>query len=81
MRAHPLDVTAPAGEKMKFVQPCLPQIGPEGDGARVMRCVQSGMGASSATMVFDKEYLRIVETVHLVSSTIEPDKGHGGAKS
>ena len=34
------------------------------------------MGKTSAAMVFIKEYLRIVERVHLISSTLHLDKGY-----
>ena len=34
------------------------------------------MGKTSAAMVFIKEYLRIVDRVHLISSTIDLDKGY-----
>ena len=76
MRAHPLEVSAPAGKKMKYLQPRFPQIGPAGDGPRAIFCAQSGMGKTSAAMVFIKEYLRIVERVHLISSTLHLDKGY-----
>ena len=76
MRAHPLEVSAPAGKKMKYLQPRFPQIGPAGDGPRAIFCAQSGMGKTSAAMVFIKEYLRIVERVHIISSTLHLDKGY-----
>ena len=37
---------------------------------------QSGMGKTSATVVFVKEYLRIVDRVHLVSGTIHLDPAY-----
>ena len=37
---------------------------------------QSGMGKTSATVVFLKEYLRIVDRVHLVSGTIHLDPAY-----
>ncbi len=77
---HPLEVSAPAGKKMKFLQPRFPQIGPAGDGPRAIFCAQSGMGKTSAAMVFVKEYLRIVERVYLISSTIHLDKGYDEVK-
>ncbi len=80
MRAHPLNVTAPPGKKMKYLQPRFPQIGPAGDGPRVIYCAQSGMGKTSACMVFVKEYLRIVERVCIISTTINLDKGYDEVK-
>ena len=66
---------------MKFLQPRFPQIGPAGDGPRAVFCAQSGMGKTSAAMAFVKEYLRICERVHIVSSTIELDKGYDEIKA
>ena len=80
MQRHPLEISAPAGKQMKFLQPRFPQIGPAGDGPRAIFCAQSGMGKTSAAMVFVKEYLRICERVHIVSSTIELDKGYDEIK-
>ena len=80
MRAHPLEVTAPPGRKMKFLQPRFPQIGPAGDGPRAIFCAQSGMGKTSAAMKVIEEYLRIVERVYIVSSTIDLDKGYDHIK-
>ena len=80
MRAHPLEVTAPPGKKMKFLQPRFPQIGPAGDGPRAIFCAQSGMGKTSAATKMLEEYLRIVERVYIVSSTIHLDKGYDHIK-
>ena len=77
MRAHPLDVSAPApGKKMKYLQPRFPQVGPAGDGPRAIFCAQSGMGKTSAAVKMLEEYLRIVERVHIISTTINLDKGY-----
>ena len=73
---HPLEASAPAGKKMKFLQHRFPQIGPAGDGPRVIMAAQSGMGKTSATAVFFKEYLRIVDRIHLVSGTIHLDPAY-----
>ena len=80
MRAHPLEVTAPPGKKMKFLQPRFPQIGPAGDGPRAIFCAQSGMGKTSVATKMLEEYLRIVERVYIVSSTINLDKGYDHIK-
>ena len=80
MRAHPLEVTAPPGKEMKFLQPRFTQIGPAGDGPRAIFCAQSGMGKTSAALKMIEEYLRIVERVYIVSSTIDLDKGYDHVK-
>ena len=80
MKAHPLEVTAPPGKKMKFLQPRFPQMGVAGDGPRAIFCAQSGMGKTSAAMKMVEEYLRIVERVYIVSSTIDLDKGYDHIK-
>ena len=54
----------------------FPQIGTAGDVPRVIMAAQSGMGKTSATAVFLKEYLRIVDRVHLVSGTIHLDPAY-----
>ena len=77
MRAHPLEVTAPApGKKAKFLQPRFPQIGPAGDGPRAIFCAQSGMGKTSAALKMMEEYLRICERVYIISSTINLDPNY-----
>ena len=77
MRAHPLEVSAPApGKAMRFLQPRFPQIGRAGDGPRAIFCAASGQGKSSAAMKFMEEYLRICERVYIVSTTIHLDKGY-----
>ena len=74
---HPLEITGPPpAKKQKYLQPRFPQIGPAGDGPRVIMAAQSGMGKTSATSVFFKEYLRIVDRVHLVSGTIHLDPAY-----
>ena len=71
---HPLEIVGPPpGKKQKYLQPRFPQIGPAGDGPRVIMAAQSGGGKTSATLVFFKEYLRIVDRVHLVSGTLNID--------
>ena len=77
MRAHPLEVSAPApGKKAKFLQPRFPQIGPAGDGPRAVFCAQSGMGKTSAALKMMEEYLRICERVYIISSTINLDPSY-----
>ena len=61
---------------MEFLQPRFPQIGPAGDGPRAIFCAQSGMGKTSAALKMIEEYLRIVERVYIVSSTIDLDQGY-----
>ena len=74
---HPLEIQGPPpAKKQKYMQPRFPQIGPAGDGPRVIMAAQSGMGKTSATAVFFKEYLRIVDRVHLVSGTIHLDPAY-----
>ena len=73
---HPLEVSAPPGRKMKFLQPRFPQIRRAGDGPRAIFCAASGQGKSSAAMKFMEEYLRICERVYIVSTTIHLDKGY-----
>ena len=52
---HPLEIQGPApGKKQKYLQPRFPQIGPAGDGPRVIMAAQSGGGKTSATLVFFK---------------------------
>ena len=52
---HPLEIVGPApGKKQKYLQPRFPQIGPAGDGPRVIMAAQSGGGTTSATLVFLK---------------------------
>ena len=71
---HPLEIVGPpSGKKQKYLQPRFPQIGPAGDGPRVIMAAQSGGGKTSATLVFFREYLRIVDRVHLVSGTLNID--------
>ena len=60
------------GKKQKYLQPRFAQIGPAQD-CRVIMAAQSGGGKTSATLVFFKEYLRIVDRVHLVSGTLNID--------
>ena len=71
---HPLEIVGPApGKKQKYLQPRFPQIGPAGDGPRIVMAAQSGGGKTSATLVLFKEYLKIVDRVHLVSGTLNID--------
>ena len=74
---HPLEIVGPpAAKRQKYLQPRFPQIGPAGDGPRVIMAAQSGMGKTSATAVFFKEYLRIADRIHLVSATIHLDPAY-----
>ena len=77
---HPLDVRGPAGAQKKFLQPRFRQIGPVGDGPRIILAAQSGMGKTTAAMVLLKEYLRIVDLVWLISSTVHIDPAYQQAK-
>ena len=81
MDGHPLDVRGPpAAKQKKYLQPRFKQIGPVGDGPRIILAAQSGMGKTTAAMVLLKEYLRIVDRVWLVSSTIDIDPAYKEAK-
>ena len=74
---HPLEIQGPApGKKQKYLQPRFPQIGPAGDGPRIILAVQSGMGISSAAAALLKAYLPIVERAHIISSTLYLDKAY-----
>ena len=77
MRRHPLEVGPnPGAKKVRFQQPRFPQIGPAGDGPRIILAAQSGMGKSSAAAVLFKAYLPIVERAHIISSTLYLDKAY-----
>ena len=53
--AHPLDVSAPAVAKgKKYLQPRFRQIGPVGDGPRIVLAAQSGMGKTTAALTLLK---------------------------
>ena len=69
---HPLEIVGPA-KKQRYPQPRFPQIGPAGDGPRIIMAAQSGGGKTSATLVLFKEYIKIVDRVHLVSGTLNID--------
>ena len=79
MSRHPLEI-AVAGHRPKFLQPRFPQIGPAGDGPRVILCAQSGMGKTTAAVVLLREYLRIVDRVYVISSTINLDPAYAEMK-
>ena len=82
MSAHPLDIAPPpAAKQKKFLQPRFKQIGPVGDGPRIIMAAQSGMGKTTAALVLLKEYLRIVDLVWLVSGTIDVDPAYKEAKA
>ena len=82
MSSHPLDITPPpAAKSKKFLQPRFKQIGPVGDGPRIIMAAQSGMGKTTAALVLLKEYLRIVDLVWLVSGTIDVDPAYKEAKA
>ena len=76
MRRHPLDVAPAHGKKARFLQPKFPQIGPAGDGPRIVLAAQSGMGKTSAAAVLFKAYLPIVERAYIISSTLHLDKAY-----
>ena len=79
---HPLDVVAPpVAKQKKFLQPRFRQIGPVGNGPRIILAAQSGMGKTTAALVLLKEYLRIVDLVWLVSGTIDVDPAYKEAKA
>ena len=61
---------------MRFLQPKHPQIGPAGDGPRIVLAAQSGMGKSSAAAVLFKAYLPIVERAYIISSTLHLDPAY-----
>ncbi len=75
MRAHPLGVSAPACNNMKFLQPRFPQIAPRGGWAESHLLCPEQYEEDERGHDFLKEYLRICERVHLISSTINLDKG------
>ena len=80
--SHPLEVTGPPASRQKrFLQPRFKQIGPIGDGPRIILCGQSGSGKTRAALVLLKEYLRVVDLVWLVSGTIDVDPAYAEAKS
>ena len=82
MSSHPLDIAPPpAAKQKKFLQPRFKQIGPVGDGPRIILAAQSGMGKTTAALVLLKEYLRIVDLVWLVSGTIDVDPAYKEAKA
>ena len=76
MKRHPLDVAPAHGKKARFLQPRFPQIGPAGDGPRIVLAAQSGMGKTSAAAVLFKAYLPIVERAYIISSTLHLDKAY-----
>ena len=79
MSRHPLEIGV-AGHRPKYLQPRFPQIGPAGDGPRVILCAQSGMGKTTAAVVLLREYLRIVDRVYIISSTINLDPAYAEMK-
>ena len=79
MSKHPLEISG-GSSRPKFLQPRFPQIGPAGDGPRVILCAQSGMGKTTAAVVLLKEYLRIVDRVYIISSTIDLDPAYAEMK-
>ena len=82
MSSHPLDVAGPPPSKQKrFLQPRFKQVGPIGDGPRIVLAAQSGMGKTTAALVLLKEYLRVVDLVWLISGTIDVDPAYKEAKS
>ena len=81
MSSHPLEVTGPpASKQKKFLQPRFKQIGPVGDGPRIILAAQSGMGKTTAALVLLKEYIRIVDLVWLISGTLDIDPAYETAK-
>ena len=82
MSSHPLDVVGPpASKQKKYLQPRFKQVGPVGDGPRIILAAQSGMGKTTAALVLLKEYLRVVDLVWLVSGTIDVDPAYKEARS
>ena len=81
MSSHPLDVTAPpVARQKKFLQPRFRQVGPVGDGPRIILAAQSGMGKTTAALTLLREYLRIVDLVWLISGTIDVDPAYKTAR-
>ena len=82
MSSHPLEVTGPPASKQKrFLQPRFKQVGPIGDGPRIILAAQSGMGKTTAALVLLKEYLRVVDLVWLISGTIDVDPAYKEANN
>ena len=80
--SHPLEVTGPpAAKQKKYLQPRFRQVGPIGDGPRIILAAQSGMGKTTAALVLLKEYLRVVDLVWLISGTIDVDPAYKEAKA
>ena len=80
--SHPLEVTGPpAAKQKKYLQPRFRQVGPIGDGPRIILAAQSGMGKTTAALVLLKEYLCVVDLVWLVSGTIDVDPAYKEAKA
>ena len=79
MRAHPLEVTAPPGKNGIFTA-TFPTNWTSRRWPSCHFCAQSGMGKTSAATKMLEEYLRIVERVYIVSSTIHLDKGYDHIK-
>ena len=81
MSSHPLDVRAPvAARAKKFLQPRFNQVGPVGDGPRIILAAQSGMGKTTAALTLLREMIRIVDLVWLISGTIDIDPAYKTAK-
>ena len=81
MSSHPLDVTAPpVARQKKLRQPRFRQVGPVGDGPRIILAAQSGMGKTTAALTLLREYLRIVDLVWLISGTIDVDPAYKTAR-
>ena len=76
---HPLEITAPPEAKRnKYLQPRFKQIGPAGDGPRVIFCGQSGQGKTLAATKLMQEYLRIVDRVWVFSASLDIDPAYAG---
>ena len=81
MSSHPLEVSGPPPSKQKrFLQPRFKQVGPIGDGPRIILAAQSGMGKTTAALVLLREFIRIVDLVWLISGTIDVDPAYQTAK-